>query len=227
MRNEQRGAAVILALAIAAGAEAQTSRADPVDLQAWFGTSLKLDLPNKWESTLEYRARLINEAAEYKGSYFTLEGAKGVGSGIALITHYRLAKVEGGTYHRIGLGAQAAREFGDTELSFRPQLQYQKQHFIDDDETSSDADTYLRTRVLVKQKLSKRIDLYGSVEPYFKFGAEYPIDNWRNTIGTKLEYSKGKRVDLFYIYRPDYAKSYNRTFHIVGVNLDFAWKPDL
>ncbi len=67
--------------------------------------------------------------------------------------------------------------------------------------------------------------MYASVEPYFTFETgEYPIDNIRNTLGLKYEYAKNKKVEVYYIYRPDFAKSYNRTFHVIGVNVSFKAK---
>jgi len=76
-----------------------------------------------------------------------------------------------------------------------------------------------------RKKLSKKTDLYFSSEPYLTFEkGEYPIDNIRNTIGLKYQWIKNSKVDFFYIYRPDFAKSYNRTFHVLGVMLDIDLK---
>ena len=42
--------------------------------------------------------------------------------------------------------------------------------------------------------LSKKIDAYASVEPFFTFDpTEYFIDNIRNTFGVKFEYAKNKK----------------------------------
>ena len=48
----------------------------------------------------------------------------------------------------------------------------------------------------------------------------YPVDNWRNTVGVQWEFLKKRKIDVYYIYRPDYAKEfYNRTYHIFGAEL--------
>jgi hypothetical protein len=60
------------------------------------------------------------------------------------------------------------------------------------------------------------------MEPFFGFGAEYAVDNWRNELGLQYAFSKGVRLDLYYIYRPDYGRAYNRYFHVVGVTLRFS-----
>ncbi len=83
----------------------------------------------------------------------------------------------------------------------------------------------MRTRFEVKRQVSSRFDVYASTEPYFTSGDGYLVDNWRNTVGAKIDVATGRRLDLFYIYRPDYAKAtYNRTFHVMGVDLDWSVK---
>ena len=129
-----------------------------------------------------------------------------------------------GKFHRYAVGAEVTREMGPTDLALRGLLQYQKQNFTDNDEQSSDEDVYVRTRLELKHAVGERVDVYMSTEPYLKRG-NWAVDNWRNTLGTKVEYAKGKKLDLFYIYRPDYGKpTYNRTFHIIGLDFDFDFK---
>lgn len=207
-----------------ASAQAQATRAHPTDVQARVGTELTLDLPRRWRASVQYQVRWVDDISRYRGSYLSTEVERGVQGPFTLLANYRLALVDRGTYHRFGLGAEASGKVGKTKLSFRPQLQLQRQHFGDDDEFGSDDDAYLRTRLWVKHPLSGRVSVMGGVEPYFKFGADYPVDNWRNTLGLAVQVAKNARVDAFYIYRPDYSKSYNRTFHIVGMELEWEVK---
>ncbi len=207
-----------------AWAAAQTSRTDPVDVQTRYGAGVNFDLPKKWEAALKYRLRLVDNSSAYRGSYLTAEAGHSPNKHFTFFSGYRLAVVDDGVYHRYGVGAQASTRLGATTLSLRPTLQYQLKHFSADDEQSSAEDVLLRTKLAAKFGVSQALDLYGSVEPYFTFSGAYPIDNWRNTVGIKYEYAKGKKLDLFYIYRPDYAKSYNRTFHIIGIDLDLDLK---
>jgi hypothetical protein len=218
--------ALVALLAAATPARAQTSRADPTDFQSWYGSRLRLDLPRRWEASLQYRLRLVDNSSLYRGSYATGEVGYSPAKRVSLFGSYRLAAVDEGTFHRYAAGAEAGRKLRATTLSLRTMVQYQKQNFAGNDETSSDEDTFLRTRVEAKRPLSKALDVYASTEPYFKLGegSDYPVDNWRNTLGLKWAYAKGRKVDLFYIYRPDYGKRYNRTFHVVGVDLDFDVK---
>lgn len=218
-------AAVALASGLLApGAASQTSRADPEDVQARVGTELTLDLPNRWKASLQYQFRLVSDVSRYQGSYASAEVTRGVAGSLKLLGNYRLALAQRGTYHRFGLGAEADADLGDARLSLRPQIQFQRQHFEGDDDFGGDDDAYLRVRARVKHPLADDVAVYGSVEPYFKFGAEYPVDNWRNTVGFEFEFSDHAKLDAYYVYRPDYSKSYNRTFHIVGVELEWDVK---
>ena len=211
------------ALARATPASGQTSAQDPSDLQAWYSAVLELDLPNGWEASLQYRLRMVDDASSYRGSYLTAEGRKELVDWLSVLGGYRLARVEGGTYHRYALGAEARYDPSERlRLTFRPQVQHQVQTFADDDEQSGDQKTLLRTRLRGRYELTPALDLYASTEPYFAFGEDYPVDNWRNTVGLKYTVLEGLAVDLFYIYRPDYARSYNRTFHVIGVELELT-----
>jgi len=206
-------------------AGAQTSRADPTDLQGWIGASLRLDLPKRWAASLQYRLRMVDDIGTYRGSYFTPEVARGFGSHFKVMAGYRLALVDEGRFHRLAVGAEVDGKVGKVGAGFRSMLQYQRQNFAGNDEQSSDDDALLRTRFEAKLPVAKGVVLHGSSEPFFKFEGGYLVDNWRNTLGVKLEYAKNQKVDVFYIYRPDYAKSYNRAFHVIGLELEFEVKP--
>jgi hypothetical protein len=209
-------------LTAATPARAQTSRANPTDFHAWAGATLELDLPNRWEATLQYRLRMVDNASIYRGSYLGGEAAHGPVRWLSILGGYRLALVDDRTYHRLAGGVEAIARMGALRASFRPMLQYQRRNFADNDEQAGDGTTLLRTRLRARYRPTDRLDVYAAVEPYFAFGEDYPIDNWRNTVGIKYGVLPDIAVDLFYIYRPDYTRSYNRTFHVVGVDLEIA-----
>ena len=215
-------AALVLSAASAATAGAQTSRADPTDVQGWYQLGVDVDLPRKWESSIEYRLRTVENASAYRGSYLTTEIGRELFRRVSLFASYRYADVDAEVTHRFALGAEVARKLGRATLSFRPQVQHRLQG--GDDEQGTDAKTLVRTRLKLAHPLTGSLGVYASTEPYLDPTAGWAMDNWRNTVGTKWEYAKGKTVDLFYIYRPDYAKSYDRTFHVVGMNLGFDVK---
>jgi len=220
-------AAIICVSCVAVSAQvlgAQASRSDPSDTQAWYSAGLTLDLPRKWEASLRYRQRYEGNARLYKGAYVTAEGSWNGWAGATLLASYRRSSVDGGTYHRIAVGAERDASVMDFDLSLRALLANQLANGSDDDEIASDAKRFVRIRAQAKRELAGRLDAYASVEPYIAFGADYLIDNWRNTVGLKFEYAKGRKLDVFYIYRPDYAKSYNRTYHVLGVDFDFTVK---
>lgn len=210
---QQKLAALLLILA-SGGLSAQPTRSDPVDVQSRIGMQLKIKLPDRWEGSLGYEARMVSDASEYHGSYFDSELGRALGKHLTVFGNYRFASVTDAYSHRFGVGAEAERKTTHFSVSFRPMFQYQKSLLDDAEQGSTDA---LRTRLRVKTPVGKRLTFYGSSEPYFAFTGIYPVDNWRNTVGMQWEFMKARKMDVYYIYRPDYSKpTYNRTYHIIG-----------
>jgi hypothetical protein len=203
---------------------AQTSKTDPNDFQGWYGAGTKIELPKKWEVSFDYQARFINNMQTYNGSYITLGASKKISKLLTAQADYRIVLADNGLYHRFTVGSEAGKKYGKFDLNFRLLVQNQLQDF-DELEKANDNSGYWRTRFMAKTALSKNLILYVSTEPIMKFGGNYFIDNLRNTIGLKYKVSDNTKIDLFYIYRPDFAKTtYNRLFQVVGVNIDFNFK---
>jgi hypothetical protein len=215
--------ALLLLLASADGLSAQTSRSDPVDMQARLGMQLKLNLPRKWDASVGYEARMTGNASQYRGSYIDGELGRAAGKWLTVFTNYRFASVTNDESHRFGVGGEVEKKMDRFSLSLRPQFQYQLSALEDGDQVASRT---IRTRLRAKVPAGKRLTFYGSAEPFFALGdTYYPIDNWRNAIGVQWEFMKKSKVDAYYIYRPDYAKElYNRTFHILGVEISREMK---
>ena len=202
---------------------AQTSRSHPTDTEAWASISLKVDLPKKWSFDVEYQHRSDSNVSRDKGNYFSGEISRKMHKKLQGFVNYRFANTINGNSSRVGFGMEYKEKISKWELAFRPQLQYTYQ-FADDGE-SSNQQWFLRSRLYGSRSLPGRWEAYASVEPFFTFDkTEYFIDNIRNTIGLKHKFEKNKKLDLFYMYRPDFAKSYNRTFHIYGIKLEFLLK---
>ena len=215
--------ALVAASAVACSLQAQTSRSDPVDLQTWYGTGVRIDLANRWTASVKYRARMVDNGAEYRGSYVTGELEYEPRRWLAMFGGYRLGLLEDAMAHRYTGGAELSRKLGGTSISLRQMLQHQRSADEDDGGTG-DRDSFARTRLEAKRPLGRRVSVYGSVEPSYRVGGSYRLDSWRNTLGVEIEYGREREVDLFYIHRPDYAKRYDRTIHVIGVNLDFRLK---
>jgi hypothetical protein len=69
--------------------------------------------------------------------------------------------------------------------------------------------------------VTKFLDFVIATEPIVKWGGRYWIDNWRNQAGLRFALTPSLKSEFYYLYRPDYAKSYTRTFHTFGVELDY------
>jgi hypothetical protein len=201
---------------------AQTSSADPVDIQGWYGVGLGLDLKKKWTLGVDYQARFQNNLASYKGSYISLSASKGINKRVDLLAEYRLGLVQDAIFHRYSFGVQYEPKVSGVDLDFRLLILNNIQDFMDVTSATQNA-LFWRSRIKLGMKLNKEWQLYLATEPVMKVGGVRFVDNWRNTIGVKRKVSSSAKLDLFYMYRPDYAKaSYSRLFHVVGLNLDFA-----
>jgi len=205
---------------------AQTSKADPTDVQGWYGGTLDINLPRKWAAELDYQARYFNNVRTFNGSYISVGASKEILDFLSLQAEYRLALVSGLTSHRVSVGAEASQQFGELDISLRALIQNRVQDF-DDATISNDHSGYWRVRLGAKVNLVKKLNMYVQTEPIMKFGGVYFVDNWRNTIGLKYKFSKQLKLDAYYIYRPDFAKAtYNRLFHINGVSIIYSLKPN-
>lgn len=203
----------------------QTSAADPVDVQGWYGVGLGIDLKNKWAMGIDYQARFQNNLASYKGSYISFSGSKGVSKRLDLLAEYRLGLVSGATFHRFSAGGEYQPKLKGVDLAFRLLVLNNIQDFMDPT-TASKNSGFWRARLKLGKKLTKKWEGYLVTEPVMQFGGNSFVDNWRNTIGLKHKLASNTKLDLFYMYRPDYSKaSYNRLFHVVGLNLDFSTAP--
>ena len=221
MNGQTSSAVLLLALTSGAGLRAQPSRADPVDVQSRLGVQLNLNLAKTWDGSVGYEGHMTGNSAVYRGSYLSAELGHALGKHLTVFANYRLAKVSEAVSHRYGLGAELEAKRHHLTLSFRPTFQYQRK-VLDDGEQGSPG--VVRTRVRAKVPVTKHLTFYGSVEPYFAFTGLYPVDNWRNTAGVQWEIRKHLQLDLHYIYRQDYEKIYNRTYHIFGVEFSIDRK---
>jgi hypothetical protein len=203
--------------------QGQTSRQHPTDTEAWASLGLAIDLPKKWNLELDYQHRSDSNVSRDKGHYFSGELSRKLNKKLEGFVNYRYATTFNGNSSRIGFGMEYKEKIKKWEFGFRPQLQYTLRYANDGE--SSSHEWLLRTRLMASRTLPGRWEAYASLEPFFTFDqTEYFIDNIRNTIGLKHKFQKSKKIDFFYMYRPDFAKSYNRTFHIYGIKLEFLLK---
>lgn len=204
---------------------AQPTRADPVDVQAWYGGALTVDLPRRWETQVDYRVRYQDNASRWLGSYVTTELSRGVGSG------WRLGELPpgpGGGSHLPPRGcgaivgtARGRRAGGGPGAGAVPAADLRRRRR--GGERRRRVRAHPPAAAPPPHALAARVRVHRAV---LRPRGDFPVDNWRNTIGTEWDLGKGRALDLFYIHRPDYGKrSYNRTFHVIGVQLELDWKP--
>ncbi len=206
---------------------AQTSYNDPYDNQIWASLDVNYT-KDKYTIGLEYQQRYWNNAQNLKGHYTSLNLEYKLNKHFDLLGSYRLADRDKGLYHRISLGAQYDQKIWNIKMSTRVLLQNQYQDYTDEINTTSKVDAnylFYRGRIKGSYKISKKIDIYGSVEPIFRVGGVFIVDNWRSQIGITYDITKSLKSDIYFIYREDYAKAtYNRFYSISGINLSYKIK---
>lgn len=204
-------------------AAAQATRTDPVDVQGWFGAGLDLDLPKKWKTGIEYQSRVENNIKSLRGSYYSFSLEKEVIKDVTLIGQYRLSNVRAQQFSRFGFGLSIDKKIGDIKTDLR--LLYQnKQLDLVDPIDAEPADNYFRARLRARKKVSKPLDLIVSLEPIYLMNNGFRIDNYRFQGGFRINLNKSARIDIFYINRPDYFKSYKRQYHIFGTAFNYEFK---
>jgi hypothetical protein len=195
---------------------AQATKSDPIDQQGWFSAGVDLDLPKKWKAEIEYQARVFNDFKTFNGSFYSIGVEKGLTSWLSLNTEYRLSKVLKGTYNRISAGFVVDKKVEDIKLDLRVLYQNQVQDF-DDPARESNDNNFVRMRMRGRKDVSKKIDLIVSFEPIYQLKSGLQIDNYRIQGGLRYKMTKSSTLDLFYLNRPDYAKSYKRQYHVFGI----------
>jgi hypothetical protein len=177
---------------------------------------LDLDLPKKWKVELEYQARVFNDLKTFNGSYYSIGIEKGLSSWFALQTEYRLSKVLRGTFNRISAGFVIDKKIDEVKLDLRVLYQNQVQDFDDPARESAD-NNFVRIRLRARKELSEKVDGILSFEPIYKVQSGLQIDNYRIQGGLRYHFTKASSLDVFYLNRPDYAKSYKRQYHVIGI----------
>ena len=204
-------------LGILTEVNAQATKSDPVDTQGWFSAGLDLNLPKKWKAEIEYQARMFNDFKRFNGSFYSIGVEKELASSFSLLAEYRLSKVLKGTYNRISAGFVLNKKLESVKFDLRVLYQNQVQDF-DDPTKEIDRDNFIRTRLRMKKELSKKVDMIIAFEPIYQVQVGVKIDNYRIQGGLRYNFTKKSSVDVFYINRPDYAKSYKRVYHILGLS---------
>lgn len=194
----------------------QATKSDPIDKQGWFSAGIDFDLPKKWKAEVEYQARIFNDLKTFNGSFYSMGLQKGFSSWFALQAEYRLAKVLKGTFNRFSAGFVLDQKVNDVKLDLRVLYQNQIQDF-DDPTKENDKNNFVRMRLRGRKEMTDKVDLLLSFEPIYQLQSGLQIDNYRLQGGLKYHFTKATSLDVFYLNRPDYAKSYKRQYHVFGI----------
>jgi len=201
----------------------QATKQDPIDVQGWFSANVEADLPKKWTVDVTFQSRFNNNISQNNGYYYSFGVEKKIYKPFSLQAEYRLAKVLKGTFNRYSAGFDIDLAFRKIKFDVRVLYQNQIQDF-DDPIKENDKDHFLRMRIRAKFPFSNKSSVLMSFEPIYQVSNNLQIDNYRYQIGFRQDFTKQLRAEVFYFYRPDYAKSYVRQYHVVGTALTYSFK---
>ena len=194
------------------------------DTQLWLGLSIKKPFNNGFSITGQYRVRRTDNISTFKGSYFYLDLNKKINKNFNIETSYRLSIIDNLLYHRYALGMEAQVKAGNHKFILRPMVQYQKQAASDDIETSYNSKSYFRPRLTWKTDISDRIEIYASLEPFYKIDNNINVNWWQNALGFKYETIKNLKLNPYFIWQPDYSHNQLRTNYILGLDIELNLK---
>jgi hypothetical protein len=203
--------------------KSQATKADPVDIQGWFGASVEADLPKKWDIDFSYQVRMNNNIASYNGSYYSIGVKKQIIKPLSFLAEYRLSQVLKGTYNRYSTGLEIDFNIKKIKSDLRVLYQNQIQDF-DDPIKETDKDNFFRTRLRGRIPLIKKAYLVLSTEPIYAISPGFRVDNYRHQAGLRYDIKKTIQIEVFYINRPDFGKSYKRQYHIFGTTFSYSFK---
>jgi hypothetical protein len=154
---------------VVSGGWAGAAERDTGDVRARVGLRLYVNLPRKWELDLNYRHKMVDDLSTHRGSHFTLKVERRLEDWITAIGAYRRLTTDEGNANRFAAGVELDTRLGSLKASFRPLIQY-RTAILEDDEVGGDGQTFVRTRLRLEYPLTKRLDVYACLEPFFGFG---------------------------------------------------------
>mgnify|MGYP000079252319 FL=1 len=104
------------------------------------------------------------------------------------------------------MGFEFEEKVGKSKLSLRPLVQYQRLANAIDIETSQQARSFFRSRLTWETDLSKKVEIYAYVEPFYKIDNNFNIDWWQNSLGLKYEVYQKLKLNPFFIWQPGTTK---------------------
>ena len=207
-------------LFLAGNVLAQESREDLI-LRTGIGANI--DLPKGMSAAVQYQYRANNNISAFSGSYFS------GGMEFTLIkkklfaeVEYRFSTDRKSDLHRFGAGIAHKWQKGNFSVSNRLVWQRRQAYFSDVYEPGREPYAFLRYRLQVKYKVNETINIYSSVEPFYKLASDGDeLRRMRYTAGLNIKLPHSQKIDLFYFVQPDHNNAPRDINYNIGLMYEF------
>ena len=202
------------------------------DLRLRTGVKLNMDLPKKFNFSVEYQYRVKNNISTFQGSYFSgnLEYAF-VKNFLSGEVEYRYQTNYNRNVNVLGLGITVKEEVKKFRFSNRLLFQQKFEYTGSEFEPGHEPYTYLRDKIEAKYKCSKKLDATLFAEPFFYLsGSQNELRAIRFAAELDWEFKKRHTMNAFYYIQPGYGSASDKIIYTVGLMYKYElpkfWKKE-
>ncbi|UKN01096.1 DUF2490 domain-containing protein [Paracrocinitomix mangrovi] len=190
----------------------------PSDLELWTGGTVNFKFNKLLSLDVTEQVRFNNNISSYKKS-FTQVGLKiNLPKGFGIVPAYRFNVEAGGVLdHRLSLDGTYKWDKKGFPLTVGYRMRFQHK-FID-------TKTYWRNKVKLGWKLSKLVDPFMAYELFFRFNGKNEFRVSRFTVGLDWRITKRFYVSTYYRLQDDIFVKNPERQHIIGLMLDYKFRP--
>lgn len=207
---------IILVLSLLLGMKIM--QAQTTDVELWSGGALDVKLHKRFSASLEQVFKFNDTISHFKSAYTELGGKFKINRMFSFGFNYR--------YIENPPAKNAHRFSGDFifnlgkkgfPLSFQYRLRYQREKGVN----NNNAEDYVRNKFKLDYNLSKLVDPYISLEPFFRFNGKNEFRVMRYEIGLEWRIIKNLQLTSFYRLQKDVNVKRPDKTHVIGLMLSY------
>jgi hypothetical protein len=200
------------------------------DAGLWMSINLEKKLSQKWAVQFSEEVRMYENITEVGAFFSEISAEYRLNKTFAFSAGYRFTNRRNlddsyGKRHRALFNVSIREKFGRIRTSLR--IRYQKQYAdVHSSETGKIPDNYLRTKLVLKADLDKRIVPFVNGELFFHFNSPDGMlcDNYRVAAGIEYEFRKQSTLELSYLINREIQVSDPWTLYVISIGWNYIFK---